>query len=56
MKLYVMQFPTAADAVAAVAANPAAYEPGTLIFAVQETTMHYVVSAGTLSGALAIAV
>ena len=55
MKAYIMTFATAADASAAVTANPEAYAPGTMIFAIAEGTMHYISAAGTLSGALAIA-
>ncbi len=56
MKAYIMTFPDAAAASAAVADNPDAYMPGTLIFATAETTMHIVTQAGTLSAAIALVV
>ena len=56
MKAYIMTFADAATASTAVTANPDAYAPGTMIFAVAEGTMHYVSAPGTLTGALAIVV
>ena len=49
-KRYIMTFETAAEAVAAVTANPSAYAPGTLIFTADSGgALHYVSAPGTVT-------